>query len=269
MSKIRNFFEQHFGNLLLISVPALGYLIAFYYGKGVADYFNIPIDYISINLTLLIIAIKGTAIIIVIFAAYFLFFYKIINDAFKFKTILQIIIYIILSILIVGSVFWFFTKELILSLKFCSLMAALALIAYFINSFFKNNPKKKQGIKIFIIFLSLIFVVIFICSTANSIGESSSKKQTQFLVEKDNRDIVLLTKYGSTYILANVNRDTNTVLSITFSDDSGMLGKEFKLENVGTLKVVQPESQLIIYIKTCLHQLLEQLGMPFTGNTPN
>jgi hypothetical protein len=246
------------------AVTVIGYLLAFKYEKGYADYFGIPIRLIRLNSITIFTAVFGLCSVFIII----LFFTNCLSpllEIFKEKISSQIyikllsqfpILVIALIILIIYRAKW----GLWLYAGHILLFVFLWICYEFISPLLLYPEKKTYSEKLeaveshrdsnkslfyfqlskpkdLIIFLCLCIFLLIMFS--DHIGTSEAIRKKNFLVLEDDKKIVVLRIYDYKYICATFNRETKRVdRSIIILDSSGQNELRFNLEKVGPLKLV-------------------------------
>lgn len=222
--------------------PILAYLCAFLYEAGFLNYFGIPIEFIRVELTTIVVT--AGVVLSVILISYFLanlgiiFLHPLLRE-YKLSNKLQNII--MFSLTFVGIGVFVFTFSVTSAMSYCA-GAITSLIIFTILSYKgclntkAECDENKRNIRRKLAILLLSFFSLFIFWKG---GFNEAHIRGAFVVIKTSPEKVVLRIYGDRLICASFDRVTKkiqrdfTIINLTkdFSSD-------FNYENMGPLRIV-------------------------------
>jgi len=241
------------GSLLVTLLVALGYFEAFIYEMGYFSAFQIPYEFIQIELNVILLFIMAFLGFTAIFSHILNIFFLVgseIKDKYwkiKFMTFSLYLLLLIGFIVIFGNLF----KEWVWFAVFISVMLLIEFLIPLLThkdkgtykeklyESDKNNDEaetfydfmiKKFGIKVFIIFFLLFISSIFI----NAIGKSKALKKVAFPILVEEQLIVLRT-YSDRLICIDLKGDKKREYTIIDLDKCEKIS--FNIDKIGPLKI--------------------------------
>jgi len=260
-------YQSFVTGLVVASIPIAGYLVAFAYEKGVADYFRIPDQLITLDWTTMFIAagaVLGTLVAVVLM---FELLSRIVQQLPLRATIRsflnELLERVSIQIFLLPAVVWASSLSTWIFLTFFVLFAVWVFVGSVLplttRLLKKRTPNEKlqaqeasasgpirqtpvglvlrhrygRGL------LVLVAVVIYLAIASYSLGHLSAKRQTEFFMVESPQELVVLRAYHDHLICAPFNResreiDGSQVIVIKAASDTGVV---LSRERVGPLKV--------------------------------
>ncbi len=262
------------GILLAIS-SASAYLFAFYYEKGYASVFNIPVSFINVSLTS-ILTFGAIIISLILFLLPFINLFFVVTIGRMNTTLQRAIIPVVLLFVfllvqiyffgIAGLKDWYFVLIFLCILIFLSLVFPLIvqpgktfisklevqekLDLQFVDAISLMHIKfGKEALLVLAVFLFGIYV-------APSAGKSEAIKQEEFLVTNTTPELVVLRIYGDNLICVPFNRTTGEIEeNFSVIKNTGETGLALRLEKLGQLHLpkitpVAPATPMLLPVET-------------------
>lgn len=240
--------------IIIATIPAIGYWIAFLFEYGYCNYFNIPLTFMEIsiqNIMIAIIGLLGLLAIILNFAIYFHMLFHWLPRTIKFS-LLRIFtmtaftygfflfnkhlfsqVVLITSIMFIFLLFLEFVLPLISQNKtkgYLEKMKAQHKLDFETNTLINVTAEKIGYNK-----SALIFLVFYLSFLAYFAGSYNAKYQNEFLILKDEKELVVLKTYSKFFLAAKFDRKTKTIFTeyklILVDTQLGI----FKFERIGPL----------------------------------
>jgi len=239
--------------IVVAAVPLIGYAMAFLYEVGFCGEFGIPLEFISVNLTTVFIAV-GTLLLVVAIIFYVISLLMMIPEP-KHPVIrwqLSLFYVVLVMNLAVAIIFWGLWYELIM----VAFLFAFFVFWIFVSPWItqkegayikrveaqrKVDSQAKTIIDYVIRYIGwgnsfVIFLVLFFVALSYIAGISHAKKQTEFLIPSTYPNSVVLRVYGDNMICAPFNAENKEVqrdfFIIKMGDDSRLI---LKPEGIGPL----------------------------------
>lgn len=246
------------------AVSVTGYILAFNYEMGYANFFGIPIRFIKLNLITIFIAVLGLISVFLFIMGCISIVYpflpkKISSPIYRKLLGLSPFFLIYLGLFIIyGPTWWFYS-----SVKYTLILFTLLVFFDFVwplltqrekgtyfekleaqeslehhnqprtfIGFITSTPKGLRGLR-------LVFSLLLLLAFAYCIGNSEAIRKKHFLVLKDRKNTVVLRIYDDKYICAPFNRETKQVdRSLIILESSGQNELILNWQKVGPLKLV-------------------------------
>lgn len=242
--------------VLLAIASSWAYLLAFYYEKGFASYFKIPIDFIGIGLVnILVLAalvIGGLLFLFPLMNLLIMFFPRNIHPVLsrEFIPFGLIILLTIIQIYLYGMAGWiYWTVYLVMLIIIACVVFVLPLIFHRKKEGYVNKLEAQQQIDDGVSTLadqaairfgpnSLLIALILMLSIniSENAGRAAALRQTEFMVTNTVPELVVLQIYGDNMICAPFDRNTKEIQRkfsiIKMASDSKLV---LNLENIGPL----------------------------------
>lgn len=243
--------------IILALASAGAYLLSFYYEKGYASVFKIPVSFIEISLTSMLtfgVIIIGVFLFIMPITNLLLMFTLSSSRPVLQRTLLPVIL---VALLVVVQIYLFGILNWKLWLPFVIMLIVFIFFQFIFPLIVQRGGKYTDKLKAqeeteeqftdaFVIMrrrfgnssLIIILVLLLGIVVAESAGIADAINQREFLVTNTNPEMVVLRVYGDNLICAPFDRNTGevkqsfTVLKIA---DDANLG--LSLENIGPLHV--------------------------------
>lgn len=241
--------------ILLALSSAGAYLFAFYYEKGYASVFNIPVSFIDVSLTSILTlsaVIIGLILLILPFINMFSFF-----TVGRTNPVLQRAIapVVLLFIFLFVQIYFFGIaglKDSYLALIFLGILIFLSLIfplavqsgKTYINKLEAQEKTEQQFVDVFSLIRikfgkeALLVVVVFFLGMylSSSAGKSEAIKQEEFLVTNTTPELVVLRIYGDNLVCVPFDRSTGEIEeSFSVIKNTGEAGLTLRFEKLGQL----------------------------------
>lgn len=248
--------------LIIAAFPIVAYVITYAYESGYAGIFGIPSDFITLNLTTVLVvtgALFGVILTLFIYANFILYILPK-SDSPIFRGVVKLLPLILLSVaylLLYGKLWRYWIFPVICILLFILMEFGFPLITQKGNLSYREKYEEQEKIEgkvkgiveyvlplvgrgAFIAILSLFLVLIFSWEA----GRSRALKQDKFLIVKASPELVVLRIYGEKLICAPFDRTTKEITG-TFTilktgDDPNL---KLSLEKVGPLHMEKESSQ--------------------------
>lgn len=244
--------------IVLASIPALAYLLAFLFEFGYASTYNIPVELISLSTTQFCIAL--IAIVSIVLMGFYLF-----NTIFKtihlithkhpkidrIATSWSVWIAIVIIFISFAHIPFQDGKWLILILVIGLALADFVLIpvAKWINNKLNENDEEFQrsleeklpisrldqytGVKASVALTTLIVLLL----GSFFLGISEANRKTTYMVSYDENSVIVLRIYDGNMIVADYNPETKTVSKNLSIVPVGDTSRTFLFDQVGKLNI--------------------------------
>lgn len=223
---LKNIFEINDTALLVAFLSALGYCVAYIFELSYLDYFNVPAQFIQIDL---IRTLTATAVTVMSFYIVISIYGLALDFQKNAHPFFQVVGYAISPVLLLGTAIylntWTNTIHILVLLSIFILLMLIQLIPPLFNrnictywsrvkagGFFSENINEANAkqesnfskfmVRGFLILLGFIFVV--------GIGGRHAKNETQFWTLKNQPELVIVRVYGDTIIAKKIDLATNT-----------------------------------------------------------
>jgi len=216
--------------IVVAAVPLIGYAMAFLYEVGFCGEFGIPLEFISVNLTTVFIAV-GTLLLVVAISLFYVVLVMNLAVAIIFWGLWYELIMV--AFLFAFFVFWIFVSPWITQKEGAYIKR--------VEAQRKVDSQAKTIIDYVIRYIGwgnsfVIFLVLFFVALSYIAGISHAKKQTEFLIPSTYPNSVVLRVYGDNMICAPFNAENKEVqrdfFIIKMGDDSRLI---LKPEGIGPL----------------------------------
>lgn len=242
--------------ILAVLIPIFGYLLAFSYEKGFCAYFNIPVEFIEINL---INALKITGTLITITFIIWMFYEFLDSIKFFNNPIGRALSRILIPIILIPMAIYIFDlpwSYILIMYPVIFVLFVLPLfqrgikgykrkVEYTLNQDLKDEYLIDKLAKIIgpytVVFLSFFIVGLGILNVA---GGFNAKAKRTFMVIKSNPELVILRKYSKNFICTSFDRKKKEIKKNFYLknvDQIAEQGLQIVVEDIGPLEVLKKE----------------------------